>query len=243
LAMHPNMVYEGDYLNPTDLGRIYSEVDFAWALDLEHVDHNSRWLLPCRYYEAGLYGVPCLAIRDFEIGKRIDQLDVGWTFAEPLEDGLAKLFETLTEVEYVATQNRLLSLPRRNFVASDDISALCRIFDASMNEGVVSGESRHDGPKEPVSIDPEAANVEEEKGDLVSDEKRQPVEHARIGLLASDDRSDERGISNHSQDGQHDEGADRGSGGDIARKVVTEIDAWKADDRQCPDSRHDAEQA
>jgi succinoglycan biosynthesis protein ExoL len=243
LAKHPNMVYEGDYLNPADLDHIYSEVDFAWALDLEHVDHNSRWLLPCRYYEAGLYGVPCLAIRNFEIGKLIDKLDVGWTFAEPLEDGLAKLFETLTEAEYVATQNRLLSLPRRNFVASDDIAALCRVFDASVNGLVASGENQHDGSNDPVPIDTKAAHVEEEKGNLVSDEERQPVEDARIGLLPSDDRSDERGISNHSPDGEHDEDADRGPRDDIARIVVTEIDARKADDRQRPDSRYDAKQA
>src|SRR5262249_43160393 len=78
LAENANMIYEGDYVNPRDLAVIYGEVDLAWALDLENVDHNSRWLLPCRFYEAGLHGVPCLAMRDFEVGRLIDRLEVGW---------------------------------------------------------------------------------------------------------------------------------------------------------------------
>ena len=57
----PNVSYSGPYLPQQDLERLYREVDFAWALDLEHTDHNSRWLMPCRFYEAGYYGVPCLA--------------------------------------------------------------------------------------------------------------------------------------------------------------------------------------
>jgi len=49
----PNVDYSGPYLPQQDLERLYREVDFAWALDLEHTDHNSRWLMPCRFYEAG----------------------------------------------------------------------------------------------------------------------------------------------------------------------------------------------
>jgi succinoglycan biosynthesis protein ExoL len=195
LADHPNIVYEGNYVNPEDLDRIYGEVDFAWALDLEHVDHNSRWLLPCRYYEAGLHGVPCLAIRDFEIGKLIDRLAVGWTFAEPLEDELVRFFETLTEAEYAVRPGRLLSLPRDDFVASDDLAALCRIIEAAESGPALSRKSQNDRSEQMVSVGTEAANVVEKERELVGHEKCQPVEDARVGLLPTDDPPHERAIA------------------------------------------------
>ncbi|MBV8166742.1 MAG: hypothetical protein JO021_08110 [Alphaproteobacteria bacterium] len=129
LAANPNIVYEGDYVNPRDLAHIYRDIDLAWALDLENVAHNSRWLLPCRFYEAGLYGVPCLAMREFEVGRLIDRLDVGWTFDEPLEEALAGFLETLTAAEHETKRRRLLAMPTNAFVTGDDIAALCQIFE------------------------------------------------------------------------------------------------------------------
>jgi succinoglycan biosynthesis protein ExoL len=129
MRQNPNMIYSGDYVNPDDLARIYGTIDFAWALDLEHKDHNSRWLLPCRFYEAGLHGVPCIAIRDFEVGRLVDSLKVGWTFADPLEESLVEFFETLTPAEYAETRQRLRALPTSAFVAGDDVAMLCATLD------------------------------------------------------------------------------------------------------------------
>jgi len=83
-----NLVYEGDYVNPRDLAGIYGDLDFAWAVDLENRQHNSRWLLPCRFYEAGYFGVPCLAAHGFEVGRLIDKDQLGWTFDDPYEDAI-----------------------------------------------------------------------------------------------------------------------------------------------------------
>jgi succinoglycan biosynthesis protein ExoL len=129
LAGHTNMVYGGAYENPRDLARLYSEIDFAWAIDLENPDHNSRWLLPCRFYEAGLFGVPCLAVQGFEIGELIERLDVGWTFDYPLEDALVRFFETVGPEQYAAKRDRLSALPTERFVAGADVDALCRKLD------------------------------------------------------------------------------------------------------------------
>ncbi len=91
LRRHPNIVYGGPYLPHQDLEEMYDEVDFAWALDLEHTDHNSRWLMPCRFYEAGYFGVPCLAVRGFEgrfsprtAQDRLDLRHASRRFAGPL---------------------------------------------------------------------------------------------------------------------------------------------------------------
>jgi len=117
LMRNSNILYGGEYANPGDLAALYRSVDFAWALDLENVDANSRWLLPCRFYEAGAFGVPCLAAADFEVGKRIDQLGVGWTFGEPFEDSIVKFFSEISPEEYEQKQRRLYTLASETFVA------------------------------------------------------------------------------------------------------------------------------
>ena len=122
----PNIEYCGPYLPQKDLERLYREVDFAWALDLEHTEHNSRWLMPCRFYEAGFHGVPCLAVRDFEVGRAIDRRGIGWTFEAPLEESLAGFFERLTLEEYDRVRARLATMPCNAFVARDDVDELCR---------------------------------------------------------------------------------------------------------------------
>jgi succinoglycan biosynthesis protein ExoL len=121
---HPNIVYEGEYMSPRDLPRVYDGVDFAWAIDLENTEHNSRWLMPCRFYEAGLHGVPCLAVKGFEIGAELDRHGVGWTFSDPMEDSLVRFFETLTREDYERTRARLLAMPVSRFVADDDDRSL-----------------------------------------------------------------------------------------------------------------------
>lgn len=128
LKHHPNIEYGGPYVPHDDLEDMYSGVDFAWALDLEHTDHNSRWLMPCRFYEAGHFGVPCLAVRGFEVGSALERHGIGWTFDMPLDDALVRFFETLTPEAYSRVRRRLDAAPRGMFVASDDVSQLCGIL-------------------------------------------------------------------------------------------------------------------
>lgn len=120
-----NVTFGGAYENPRDLDELYGGVDFAWALDLEHAEHNSRWLLPCRFYEAGFFGVPCIAVREFEVGRLIDRLGVGWTFSEPLEESLVRFFESLTPEAYGERRRRLEDQPRDCFVAGQELADLC----------------------------------------------------------------------------------------------------------------------
>lgn len=128
LRRNPNMRYEGEYENPRDLARLYGSVDFTWALDLEHVDTNSRWLLPCRYYESGFFGVPCIAKKDFEIGTLIERHGVGWAVDEPLEEEMVTLFETLTPDAYERKRQALASMPRSAFVAGFDALKLSNLM-------------------------------------------------------------------------------------------------------------------
>jgi succinoglycan biosynthesis protein ExoL len=129
LRRNPNIGYGGPYVPQRDLADLYGGVDFAWALDLEHVDHNSRWLMPCRFYEAGYFGVPCLAVHGFEVGRAIEAHRVGWTFREPLEDALVDFFERLTAGDYELVRARLKEMPRSMFVADEDVGGLCRLLE------------------------------------------------------------------------------------------------------------------
>lgn len=126
IAAAPNIAFEGVYSNPEDLGGLYGGVDFAWAIDLENVGCNSRWLLPCRFYEAGLFGVPCLAVHDFEIGRMIDRLDVGWSFETPLVESLIQFFETLDVTAYEAKRRKLLACAPATFAAVESDAMLYR---------------------------------------------------------------------------------------------------------------------
>ena len=128
LARNENITYGGEYANPCDLAELYGGVDLTWALDLENIATNSRWLLPCRFYESGLFGVPCLAARGFEVGNKVDGLGAGWTFEEPLEEGLVRFFANLNAREYEMKRQRLLELPLSSFVADDDAAKLCRLM-------------------------------------------------------------------------------------------------------------------
>ena len=124
----PNIVYGGPYLPQQDLEHLYRDVDFTWALDLEHTDHNSRWLMPCRFYEAGYFGIPCLAVHGFEVGNTIEKHRIGWTFDAPLEESLIRFFERLTPADYEHIRGRLRSVPRSMFVAGDDVARLCAMI-------------------------------------------------------------------------------------------------------------------
>lgn len=124
----PNVSFGGRFSNPTDLPDLYGGVDFAWGIDLENTDNNSRWLLPCRLYEAGYFAVPCLAARGFELGNRVERQGIGWAFDAPFEDALVEFFEALTPVAYQEKRRALQAMPDSAFVAGVDLDALCRVL-------------------------------------------------------------------------------------------------------------------
>ncbi len=131
IAQNENIVYEGPYVSPRNLPEVYSDLDFAWAIDLENTEHNSRWLLPCRYYEAGFFGVPCLTARDFEVGRLVERDQSGWGFDAPYEDALVAFFCSLPPAAHAECRARLLAMPKSSFVAGEDGVRLCRILDRS----------------------------------------------------------------------------------------------------------------
>lgn len=154
IARNPNMVYCGDYVNPRDLAHVYRDADFVWALDLENIDNNSRWLLPCRLYEAGALGLPCIAVRDFEVGRKIDALGIGWTFKPPFENPLTEFFRRVTREEVEQKRNRLFDLPKESFIAHDDAAVLCHLVSDS---AIMARRTRHEKARRITAARSEAA--------------------------------------------------------------------------------------
>ncbi len=166
VARLDNLVYEGPYVNPRDLAKIYAGVDFAWALDLENVEHNSRWLLPCRFYEAGFFGVPCLAARGFEVGALVEDLGVGWSFEPSYEESLVRFLSFLSEEEYARRRRRLLEMPASRFVGGEDMVALLQALDATdgpAGDAVAAG-AMHRPANDEVPATRAAADAGDESG-------------------------------------------------------------------------------
>jgi succinoglycan biosynthesis protein ExoL len=86
--------------------------------------------MPCRFYESGYFGVPCLAVRDFQVGSVVEQHGIGFTFDKPLEERLISFFETLTVADYERICAELGRMPDDMFVAGDDVSKLCGLIDS-----------------------------------------------------------------------------------------------------------------
>jgi hypothetical protein len=74
---NPDLIFLGAYAYPDDLLRIYGEIDLAWLIDRYDAGQNSDWLLPNRFYESGLAGVPALGLAGTEVAREMARLGIG----------------------------------------------------------------------------------------------------------------------------------------------------------------------
>ena len=123
-ARCPNLVFNGPYANPTDLAAIYGGVHFTWAVDYTDAGFNSDWLIPNRIYEGGLHGTVMLARSDTATGDLVRKLELGWTFREPLADGVVACLEQLNPHAYQAARCRVEAVPWSCFVDEKDTAGL-----------------------------------------------------------------------------------------------------------------------
>jgi succinoglycan biosynthesis protein ExoL len=113
----PGLSFRGPYIKD-DLARMYGEVHFTWAIDMFEEGLNSSWLLPNRIYEGGRYGSVPIAQSHVETGKALTQLGIGVLLNDPLRDNLDAFFRNLTEDQFLELQERSLSVPLPNWVAT-----------------------------------------------------------------------------------------------------------------------------
>jgi len=128
----PNVSFGGRYGWPEDLAAIHRDVDLVWAGDFHDPGANSKWLLPNRLYEGGYYCAPPIAPSDSETGRWIDAHGFGFTLAEPIEDSLPAMIDTLDRSRIAAARAKLAATPDQVFLQPKD--ELKAVIDAALTE-------------------------------------------------------------------------------------------------------------
>jgi succinoglycan biosynthesis protein ExoL len=123
LEARPNLVFEGAYRSPEDLGAIYGQVHFSWSMDYTDAGSNSDWLLPNRLYEGGFFGTVALARAGTATGRLVTERGLGMTFDEPVAETVAAFLDSLTPDAYAALRQRIVDAPRDLFVDEADTRA------------------------------------------------------------------------------------------------------------------------
>lgn len=112
----PGVAYGGTY-RPAELEELYGSVHFNWTLDFFEEGANSRWLLPNRIYEGGVYDAVPVALAGTETARWLKRLGTGVFLdsAVEIEDFLA----SLTPARYEELKQASRAAPRSAFVADD----------------------------------------------------------------------------------------------------------------------------
>ena len=110
---------------PDDLPNIYSKIEIIWSADFSDLSVNSKWLLPNRIYEAGLFSVPQLCFSDnVAICKYIKSLNIGWVLEEANVESLIRFFSSLTGKHYQQIKSNYASLSNDQFSGDEQIKSL-----------------------------------------------------------------------------------------------------------------------
>jgi len=123
----PHFSFFGPYRNPEDLSALYDQVHFSWAIDYFETGTNSRWLLPNRLYESGLYGAVPIALRDVETGHWLAQRKLGVLLSDPIEQSLLEFFQSLTAGTYIEWSAAVAGAPRSTW--AHDIADCRRVVE------------------------------------------------------------------------------------------------------------------
>lgn len=123
----PNIEFGGAYQYPDDLPAMHTGLHFVWGFDFSDATANSRWLLPNRLYESGLFHVPMLAAAGTETGRRLAESSTGAALkvdATTLVEGVSEFFTSLTPEMWQAWRSRILDQPRSTFTGEADYKAV-----------------------------------------------------------------------------------------------------------------------
>lgn len=114
VAQHRFIRFEGQY-SPADLGAIYADVHFSWAIDYYEEGLNSSWLLPNRLYESGLHGVIPIALSNVATGRWLSERGIGLVVQDPPVAQLIDVFRGLDPDIYRCLKARVITRPPGDF--------------------------------------------------------------------------------------------------------------------------------
>lgn len=116
----PGFRYEGPYDRERELFDIYTDLHFSWTLDWLDAASNSRWLLPNRLYEGGLFQCVPLALAGVETGRWLDRRGLGVRLAEPVGASLRIYFAGLTPDSYREEHRLVSTTPLSDYLVDAD---------------------------------------------------------------------------------------------------------------------------
>ena len=120
-----NSTYMGEFKYPDDLSKIYSKIDIIWSADFSDLSDNSKWLLPNRIYEAGLFNIPQLCFADnVAICKYVKSHKIGWVLDKTDIESLLSFFSTLTHESHQQIISNYDKLTVDQFSGDDQIKTL-----------------------------------------------------------------------------------------------------------------------
>lgn len=130
---HMNVTFLGPYISPQDLPRLYKKIHFIWGLELSTFgrphDQNPRWLLLNRIYEGGYFNVPVLTTRGSYNALKVQELGMGWSFEDPLENNIVAFLKTLSTASYWDCVSHIAETTDRAFRdGGDDLRDLFSVY-------------------------------------------------------------------------------------------------------------------
>lgn len=110
IERNPSLRFHGPY-KTEDLGAIYADADFAWAVDYYEKGGNSDWLLPNRLYESLSFGAVPIVRSATQMAQWLDQYGVKTAFGEPILAELDRFFCALNESDLRALRALIADIP------------------------------------------------------------------------------------------------------------------------------------
>ncbi len=121
VAQAAGVSYEGPY-RTSELGNIYGQVHFAWAIDYFEEGLNSSWLLPNRLYEGPRWGVVPISLTYVETGRWLAERGAGILLADPASE-LGPFLANLTAAGYAGLRDAVAKIPVNDLVADQTACA------------------------------------------------------------------------------------------------------------------------
>lgn len=140
LPNFPNIEYGGIFQFPDDLPELYANLDLVWCFDFYAADSNSKWLLPTRLYDGGLFHIPMLGEKGTATGNYISEKQIGWTFYEPMLENLAHFLANLNNEMYQKVRTSYATLDRNHFAGEADYAKLVAYLRTHSNHSNIFSE-------------------------------------------------------------------------------------------------------
>ncbi len=119
-----NIIYEGEYVSPSDLAEIYSKVDIT-MLDLDI--SNDYWAKPNRYFESIYYGVPMIESKEKWLAKNTKVKDYAWLIdGNNVKESIRKIIN-ISPGKYKSKYDRIRSIQEEGLGVLDHKSLIQKI--------------------------------------------------------------------------------------------------------------------